>query len=169
MAPRVSRPDRDVLFRPFSSRDAHIMLQLKRTAEVASSYPRMKIILDASLQAGKGARDPKQCPILEKLRGYDGEGKYSQTAPPKLAKEAAESVVELAIEPSVRRGVDRINALDYSADIVSLRERAKELYDESDVKASKLVGKLLHQPCIALRNGENVDVENVLAEIERSL
>ncbi len=53
MAPRASRPDRPVLFRPFSSRDAHIMLQLKRTAEVDSQYPRMKIILDAVLNAGK--------------------------------------------------------------------------------------------------------------------
>ena len=31
---RPSRPGRKVLFRPFSSRDAHIMLQMKRTVEV---------------------------------------------------------------------------------------------------------------------------------------
>ena len=35
VADRPSRPGRQVLFRPFSSRDAHIMLQLKRTKEVS--------------------------------------------------------------------------------------------------------------------------------------
>ena len=34
MAERPSRPGRPVPFRPFSSRDAHILLQLKRTSEV---------------------------------------------------------------------------------------------------------------------------------------
>jgi hypothetical protein len=33
MASRPRRPDRPVTFRPFSSRDAHIMLQLKRTLD----------------------------------------------------------------------------------------------------------------------------------------
>jgi hypothetical protein len=31
MADRPRRPDRDTIFRPFSSRDAHVLLQLKRT------------------------------------------------------------------------------------------------------------------------------------------
>lgn len=35
MGQRPSRPDRPVPFRPFSSRDAHIMLQLKRTLELS--------------------------------------------------------------------------------------------------------------------------------------
>lgn len=34
MKDRPSRPGREVPFRPFSSRDAHVMLQLKRTVEV---------------------------------------------------------------------------------------------------------------------------------------
>ena len=36
LAPRPNRPDREVIFRPYSSRDAHILLQLKRTVEVVS-------------------------------------------------------------------------------------------------------------------------------------
>jgi hypothetical protein len=37
MATRPNRPHRPVLFRPFSSRDAHILLQLKRISEVQLS------------------------------------------------------------------------------------------------------------------------------------
>lgn len=36
MAERPNRPGRPVPFRPFSSRDAHILLQLKRTSEVST-------------------------------------------------------------------------------------------------------------------------------------
>jgi len=85
IAPRFSRPDRPVRFCPFSSRDAHIMLQLKRTSHVASPFPKMKIILNAALSAGEAARNTKQCPILNKLKGYNGEGHcYKQVAPPQL-------------------------------------------------------------------------------------
>jgi hypothetical protein len=34
MANRPRRPNQDTLLRPFSSRDAHVLLQLKRTKEV---------------------------------------------------------------------------------------------------------------------------------------
>ena len=169
MAPRASRPDRPVLFRPFSSRDAHIMLQLKRTAEVASQYPKMKIILDAALSAGKAARDTKQCPVLNKLKGYDGEGKYSQAAPPQLANEVAEEVIELAIEPAVQRSIERLNAYESSDKIVTLRQRAKELCDDRDWEREKLVNKMLHGPCMEIRNGKTIDLEKVLADIEVKL
>lgn len=36
LSPRPNRPDREVIFRPYSSRDAHILLQLKRTVDVVS-------------------------------------------------------------------------------------------------------------------------------------
>jgi hypothetical protein len=35
MAHRPRRPDREIVFQPFSSRDSHIMLQLRRTMEIA--------------------------------------------------------------------------------------------------------------------------------------
>ena len=57
IALRPSNPKATINFRPFSSRDAHIMLQLKRTADLASSYPKCKLILDSALSAGKAARD----------------------------------------------------------------------------------------------------------------
>lgn len=61
------------------------MLQLKRTADLACHYPRCKLILDCALSAGKAARDEKKVPIISRLRGYDGEGRYRMPAPVELA------------------------------------------------------------------------------------
>jgi hypothetical protein len=85
MAPRPRRPDRAVLFRPFSSRDAHILLQLKRTrdscitkqnhvlekkdgAHSGRQRRRLAVLLEYALRAGKAARNPKIVPELESLR-----------------------------------------------------------------------------------------------------
>ena len=169
LAPRDSRPNRSVLFRPFSSRDAHIMLQLKRTVEVASIYPKVKIILDSALHAGKGARDPGQCPALLKLKGYDGEGKYSQAAPPKLAKEVAGDVMNTVIEPAVEQSIERIKAFQVSSIITTLRQQALELYNNGDVETEKKVRVLLHEPTMQLRKGCKVDVQQVLEIIGKEL
>ena len=169
LAPRASRPGRAVLFRPFSSRDAHIMLQIKRTSEVAKQYTKVKIVLDASLSAGKLARDPKHLPILNDLKGYDCEGKYSQAAPPQLAKEVAERVIKLAIDPAVQRCRQRLNVLELSEEIVLLRRAAAQLYDENDREAEKVVRHLLHQPCMDIRNGVYVEIEQVLSDIQAAM
>jgi len=169
LAPRSSRPDRPILFRPFSSRDAHIMLQLKRTAEVASVYPQMKIVLDSALSAGKGARDPKQCPALLRLKGFDGEGKYSQAAPPQLAKEVSDVVISSVVEPAVERSVERIKAFKASSTITALRQQAAQLCNDSDEEAGKIVRALLHKPTMKAREGGDVDIQQVLDRIKLEL
>lgn len=75
------RPDRDVAFRPFSSRDAHVMLQLKRTADIASKsskQPRIKALLDTALQSGKAARDPAIVPAILPLKKFGSGGSSSR-------------------------------------------------------------------------------------------
>jgi hypothetical protein len=71
MAARPRRPDRDTIFRPFSSRDAHVLLQLKRTKDIiaaatlasSSSSGNKRLLpqlLDYALRAGKAARNPQK-------------------------------------------------------------------------------------------------------------
>jgi hypothetical protein len=85
MAPRPSRADRrPVIFRPFSSRDAHILLQLKRTwynsVQVA---PRISLFLRYALQAGKAVRNPDKIPEIMILRQYGtGNSKFDTLPPP---------------------------------------------------------------------------------------
>jgi hypothetical protein len=102
LSPRPNRPDREVLFRPYSSRDAHILLQLKRTVELVSvlnmtttttengggggGRGRIKTILDCALTAGKASRNERIVPDIRKLKEYGSNG----TPPLALAKVVAE-------------------------------------------------------------------------------
>lgn len=94
MARRPRRPDRTTLFRPFSSRDAHILLQLKRTKEIISVSREkwsdksgemnstgfidenfldrrqqvIPLLFEYALRAGKAARNPNIVPELNLIR-----------------------------------------------------------------------------------------------------
>ena len=84
LAPRTNRPDREVIFRPYSSRDAHILLQLKRTAEVISVHDTqqggrsrgqiIKTLLDCALSAGKAARNERIVPDIRQLKQFGSDG-----------------------------------------------------------------------------------------------
>jgi hypothetical protein len=86
IASRPRRPERETLFQPFSSRDAHILLQLKRTKEVAMGGTVNKI-LEYALRAGKAARNTDIVPELEQLRSYS---KFSSEAPKALSQDIAQ-------------------------------------------------------------------------------
>lgn len=93
LAPRPSRPDRPVVFRPFSSRDAHILLQLKRTldtfggssSDMAAPALHLGKLLRVALEAGKAARDCHRVPELKELRAYGtGDSSFASEAPMEL-------------------------------------------------------------------------------------
>jgi hypothetical protein len=89
MALRPRRIDREVPFRPFSSRDAHILLQLKRTKEVANGR-RVQQLLDYALRVGKAVRNEDKVPELKKLRMFgSGDSKYSTEPPKELTQRVA--------------------------------------------------------------------------------
>jgi hypothetical protein len=97
MASHPRHTDREVVFRPFSSRDAHILLQLKRTLEISMQSNKSKrksrsihsssavicILLRYAIQAGKAARNPEKVPLLRELRRKYGTGnsKFDGTPP----------------------------------------------------------------------------------------
>mmetsp|Transcript_14815 Transcript_14815/g.18064 ORF Transcript_14815/g.18064 Transcript_14815/m.18064 type:complete len:576 (+) Transcript_14815:46-1773(+) len=176
IAPRDSRPNREVTFRPFSSRDAHIMLQLKRTNEVASSsqYTKMKMIFDTALNAGKTARDVTKVPILEQMKKYDCEGKYSVKAPPELEKKAVEDVQLIAIGPAVVRCVDRLLALENSEHIFYFQKLIEDLMDRNEVdrkilNSNEIIKKKIHETIMKLRKSDHVNLEDILYNIEVEL
>ena len=90
IAPRPRRPDREVIFRPFSSRDSHILLQLKRTKDAATGKA-LNTLIEYALRAGKAVRTVEQVPEIEMLREYgSGDSKYSTGAPLVLSRQVAE-------------------------------------------------------------------------------
>lgn len=170
LAARPSRPGRDVPFRPWSSRDAHIMLQLKRTSEVANGS-RVKLLFDASLMAGKSARDPNKVKEILPLKQYGTDGRYA-TAPPKhLTENAVAAAKKIAIQPAVERCEAKLMAMDCSDAISSLRSRVEEtlkgagLSTGQDNEVSLTVRRLLHRPIIALREGKSVDEDEIISRI----
>ncbi|KAL3802059.1 hypothetical protein HJC23_010815 [Cyclotella cryptica] len=140
LAPRPNRPARDVIFRPYSSRDAHILLQLKRTVEVVSILDgqsetsamgehgkrnapggrgRLKILLDGALSAGKAVRNENIVPEIRQLKEFGSDG----TPPIGLANVVAEAAIRLGVNPAVENCVARLKALEASNKISLLRQR----------------------------------------------
>jgi hypothetical protein len=165
MASRPNRPDRPVPFRPFSSRDAHILLQLKRTPTEGN---RIKLLLDAALAAGKAARDPQRVPELQSLRDYgSGDNKYSMDPPAEITDSAARAAVCRAIEPTVKDYVERWNAMRMS-DLISRLRLETESLSQTDAELLWLRTHL-HKPTMDLRQGKILDIEAAVAELDMKL
>ena len=170
LAARPSRPGRDVPFRPWSSRDAHIMLQLKRTSEVANGS-RVKLLFDASLMAGKSARDPNKVKEILPLKQYGTDGRYAIAPPKHLTENAVAAAKKIAIQPAVERCEAKLMAMDCSDAISSLRSRVEKtlkgagLSTGQDNEVSLTVRRLLHHPIMALREGKSVDEDEIISRI----
>ena len=170
LAARPSRPGRDVPFRPWSSRDAHIMLQLKRTSEVANGS-RVQLLFDASLTAGKAARDPDKVKEILPLKPYGTDGRYALSPPKHLTENAVAAAMKIAIQPAVERCEAKLMAMDFSEAISSLRSRVEEtlqgagLSSELDNEVGLTVRRLLHRPIMALREGKSVDEDEIISGI----
>eukprot|EP00980_Cylindrotheca_fusiformis_P004580 scaffold981_cov119-Cylindrotheca_fusiformis.AAC.4 len=172
MASRPRRPDRQVIFRPFSSRDAHILLQLKRTKELVSPKKNglLNQLLEYTIRAGKASRNEKQVPELSKLKGYgDGSSKYSSSDPPlQLSEEIRKVVLEQAIRPLIQECIDKVEIAHRKELISKLRQTAEGM--ASSQEETTLIRKLLHQPTMDLRNNPTVfDMDRALGNIEAVL
>lgn len=188
LLPRPNRPHREVIFRPYSSRDAHILLQLKRTVEVVSvlnvtvdgggggggrrGRGRIKTLLDGALHAGKAARNEHVVPEIRMLKEYGSEG----TPPLALVRAVAEAAREQAVAVSVAACVSKLTAMetDTAKQISQLRRRVNEFVasvDNGDAGLQKVANKLLHGPTMQLREGTlSVDeIEDVAWSIERNI
>jgi hypothetical protein len=169
MAPRTNRPDRPVEFRPFSSRDAHIMLQMKRTLDVAQGA-HIQAILKASLSAGKAARDVSQVPEIKALQKSGG-----GDTPAATIQQATEAALQKAIEPNVQKCVSELQVRKRSITdkVISLRRKSQSMVesmggDWSGTEGS-MVKQYLHQPTMDLRNGILVDEQAFLQKVHQLL
>lgn len=183
LAPRPNRPDREVIFRPYSSRDAHVLLQLKRTVEVISvsdgmdrqndnndaaksgGRGRIKTLLDGALTAGKAARNEQVVPEIAQLKEYGSDG----TPPSALANIVAEAAMELAVWPSVESCVAKLEAMegDTAYRISQMRRGVDEMVASLEKRTNgdgistkdhrnlrKVANRLLHEPTMRLREGD---------------
>jgi hypothetical protein len=164
IAPRPRRPDRMVLFRPFSSRDAHILLQFKRTTDIASTSitqtkatsvnhntnnsnksnkhsNRILLLLQYAIRAGKAARNPQKVPLLNTLRQQYGEtgnsNKYDIVPPTHVMDEVVQSVHELVIYPIIQECVHHFDTM--------LESSATTKYQIQSLRCSALAMATTHE------------------------
>jgi len=156
LAPRPNRPDREVIFRPYSSRDAHILLQLKRTVEVVSTWNPKDEYDTAMPGQGKKTATAK----IKNVNGSHGRGRIKTlldgalsagkaarnekvvpeikklkeygsdgTPPVALANVVAEAAIEQAVQPTVAACVAKLVAMeaDTSQRISQLRRRVNDI------------------------------------------
>eukprot|EP00667_Euglena_gracilis_P017071 EG_transcript_17936 len=152
-------------YNPFSARDAHVMLQLKRTLEAVASPPvsgpalfvgldsaaaqpapcgpQLGLVLRAALAAGKAARDPSRVPAIAALRGYGGEGRYSvpiSAAPARVRAAAEEAAWSEAVRPAVEGCAAQLAALRHSQRVAALRQSAEQLANAMVPNATDAAG-----------------------------
>ncbi len=173
MALRPSRPGRAVPFRPFSARDAHIMLQLKRTQQIFGTtqhQPCLSVLFETALRAGKAARTVACVPELESLLKYGtGNSKYEAEPPETLMAQVAEAARIKAVEPMVVECVGKFKAMQASHAIAQLRQAAEALLHNCKRDERRWMQQRLHQPTMQLRKGECVDVHQLITSLQREL
>ncbi|CAJ1380244.1 unnamed protein product [Effrenium voratum] len=155
-------------FDPCNAREAHIMLQLKRSLEAVDDHDgpcgrRLRLLLRMALEAGKAARSA----TLPELAGLGS--KASRRA----AFEAAEVKV---VKPQVAKCVAKLRGLRHGRRVAALRARAAELLEaaelragsEAETRARRRVSRLLHAPSLALKAGRQVDEQQLLQQLSCS-
>lgn len=123
VAAGLSNPKRP--FNPYSSRDAHIMLQLKRalSASAQTTNVELRTLIETALTAGKLARDPGRMPRILVLKEYKG-GRWSGNAPKDLLDGVVRDIEE-SLEAVVEEGVEKIRARSRKGDIEILRKEGR--------------------------------------------
>ncbi|CAE7902035.1 uidB, partial [Symbiodinium microadriaticum] len=169
-------------FNPCSARDAHIMLQLKRTLEAATTPDdadgrapcgkRLGLIFRIALEVGKAVRNPERLPQLEQLQAY-GEGRLSK-APRRSAAAAAEVAERSILQPAVAKCASKLQGFRNAGRVTALRSKAEQLFQQLQLgpctekelqQARRRLNRLLHTPTVALKGGEDVDQEAILADV----
>ena len=170
MAVRPRRPGRPVPFQPFSSRDAHVLLQLKRTLDICKGK-QTRIMLKGALEAGKAVRNEKIVPELTLLRQYGtGDSKYSVQPPTHVVDSVTQAAIDKGLEPALHATMTRLAlSLDeqLSQRIASLRQQADAL--GTDATERGWIRKRLHEPTMLLRRGESIHVESFLNGLSKDL
>eukprot|EP00588_Corethron_pennatum_P032562 CAMPEP_0194341736 /NCGR_PEP_ID=MMETSP0171-20130528/90600_1 /TAXON_ID=218684 /ORGANISM="Corethron pennatum, Strain L29A3" /LENGTH=406 /DNA_ID=CAMNT_0039107183 /DNA_START=30 /DNA_END=1250 /DNA_ORIENTATION=+ len=191
MALRPSRPGRPVPFRPYSSRDAHVLLQMRRAREaVATTDGRggsgtgsgaLSDIFLGAVRAGAEVRS-SSLPEVREMRPYGG-----REAPASVASRA-EVAVRAAILTPAAQEIEKNYRMAHVVEggftvterITQLREKVREGVgawaeasgvggDSEEIRSA--VQRGLHRPTVDLREGKllEVDANEVIQRLQVEL
>ena len=143
-------------FSPYTSRDSHILTQLKRTHRASAGDKSLNAdLFNAALTSGKNALSASCVPEILALRPYVGRG--APGAPEDAVLEASKAAYEKAVLPAVEALASRIVAKEESDAVRSYRNEAGAVGSNLGMTKSE-INRYLHGPTARLRRGE--DVEN---------
>jgi hypothetical protein len=158
IATKPNCPTSPVEFRPFNSRDAHILWQLKRTSEITSG-PIIQKVLQSALQVGKACRNVDIVPEIALLNSLGFSSKDVGAA--------KAAVIERVIEPAVQDCVETMRAAEQSKIIHHLRSTVMS-WSQNDEEKTWL-RKQLHGPTVESRKNVGFDWETEMKTIEWKL
>jgi hypothetical protein len=165
MSPRPNRPatSRVVVFRPFSSRDAHIILQFKRTKDtivVTTGSKELAKLFEYALRAGKAVRNTQLVPELKELQQQQTTSRRGLSKTELLKNQQVTRIAyEKAVRPLVEEYIQKYHSkTEQQQRIVSLRQNAHALLeqynftdDEQRLHIKQWLNRKLHQPTIEIR------------------
>eukprot|EP00815_Leptocylindrus_aporus_P012271 CAMPEP_0116070504 /NCGR_PEP_ID=MMETSP0322-20121206/13089_1 /TAXON_ID=163516 /ORGANISM="Leptocylindrus danicus var. apora, Strain B651" /LENGTH=146 /DNA_ID=CAMNT_0003558405 /DNA_START=931 /DNA_END=1371 /DNA_ORIENTATION=- len=143
------------------------MLQMKRSKELSVGGSRIGMLFDASLQAGKRARNPNILPEVKDLKPYGNTPNY----PADLSNRAALAVREKVMEPIVAETVSKFSAMKASLKIKKLRSSIELVISKYTLQQHEddTIKKIMHEATMRLRKGDSVDEDLLLDEIRGML
>jgi len=171
MAVRPNRPNRHVVFQPFSSRDAHILLQIKRTID-STHGSHLRRLLQASLSVGKAARDVRIVPQIVPLRRIKSPTSGMTTSFDRhLITVATSAVMSVVLEPAVQRFLLDLRSRENSTLLCNLRQRLEQMVLDAGGNRHDMqkLHKILHLPTIALREGREINEEELIESVTNML
>ncbi|CAK9090386.1 unnamed protein product [Durusdinium trenchii] len=155
-------------FNPCSAREAHIMLQLKRSLDAVTADAdvlgeaspcgrRLQLVWRIALEAGKAVRA-----ALDRGVARGGE---------------AAAVAERLVEEKVTKCMAKLEGFRHGARVAHLRASASRLLEsamdncapEQRRHARRSLQRLLHEPSLALKRGLEANETQILEQVEQEL
>ena len=168
-------------FDPFDARDAHVMHQLRKALEAATTPPptpprekprRVRALLETALAVGAAARDARKTPAIQTLRGNPSRRQRAAAAAAVEETLIAPAAAELAAALSPARAEAERRVARMRRDAEEAAESAVKSICADDTAAREAARAAaraaLHAPTIAIRDGEVVDESAVVLSVARA-
>ena len=168
-------------FDPFNARDAHVMHQLRKALEAATTPPptpprekprRVRALLETALAVGAAARDARRTPAIRTLRGNPSRRERAAAAAAVEETLIAPAAAELAatLSPARAEAERRVVRMRRQAEAAAESAAARICADDAKAReaARAAARAALHAPTIAIRDGELVDESAVVLSVARA-
>ena len=164
LAHRPNRPHRKVQFRPYSSRDAHILLQLKRTLALCSSSSRLAQVYKIALTCGKAIRSD---PYFQPLRPYSNSNtNIPSTLHVNMTTYAHETILQPMVQKESMRFVPKNPIISFQQQLQSDLPHFN-LHDNNNQHIKSTLHSIYHQLRTTQQPLSSTQYQQLLSKIKQ--